>query len=214
MIEYSQWYQLLGEGKHQVNGKEVVVDLYELKKKLWLTLMSVNVLEGIRFYVSFACSWAFAEVKKMEGNAKIIKLICRDENVHLGFTQTILKLLPKDDPDFEKIRLETQEECVNLFKQAVKQEKEWAHYLFREGSMIGLNEQLLGDYVDWIANKRMTALGLPHTYKGGANPLPWTAKWIAGSEVQVAPQETEISSYTIGAVKQDVTQDTFKGFTL
>lgn len=214
LIEYSQWYQLLGEGKHQVNGKEVVVDLYELKKKLWLTLMSVNVLEGIRFYVSFACSWAFAEVKKMEGNAKIIKLICRDENVHLGFTQTILKLLPKDDPDFEKIRLETQEECVNLFKQAVKQEKEWAHYLFREGSMIGLNEQLLGDYVDWIANKRMTALGLPHTYKGGANPLPWTAKWIAGSEVQVAPQETEISSYTIGAVKQDVTQDTFKGFTL
>lgn len=214
LIEYSQWYQLLGEGKHQVNGKEVVVDLYELKKKLWLTLMSVNVLEGIRFYVSFACSWAFAEVKKMEGNAKIIKLICRDENVHLGFTQTILKLLPKDDPDFEKIRLETQDECVNLFKQAVKQEKEWAHYLFRDGSMIGLNEQLLGDYVDWIANKRMTALGLPHTYKGGANPLPWTAKWIAGSEVQVAPQETEISSYTIGAVKQDVTQDTFKGFTL
>ena len=210
LIEYSQWYQLLGEGKHQVNGKEVVVDLYELKKKLWLTLMSVNVLEGIRFYVSFACSWAFAEVKKMEGNAKIIKLICRDENVHLGFTQTILKLLPKDDPDFEKIRLETQDECVNLFKQAVKQEKEWAHYLFRDGSMIGLNEQLLGDYVDWIANKRMTALGLPHTYKGGANPLPWTAKWIAGSEVQVAPQETEISSYTIGAVKQDVTQDTFK----
>ena len=214
LIEYSQWYQLLGEGKHQVNGKEVVVDLYELKKKLWLTLMSVNVLEGIRFYVSFACSWAFAEVKKMEGNAKIIKLICRDENFHLGFTQTILKLLPKDDPDFEKIRLETQDECVNLFKQAVKQEKEWAHYLFRDGSMIGLNEQLLGDYVDWIANKRMTALGLPHTYKGGANPLPWTAKWIAGSEVQVAPQETEISSYTIGAVKQDVTQDTFKGFTL
>ena len=214
LIEYSQWYQLLGEGKHQVNGKEVVVDLYELKKKLWLTLMSVNVLEGIRFYVSFACSWAFAEVKKMEGNAKIIKLICRDENVHLGFTQTILKLLPKDDTDFEKIRVETQDECVNLFKQAVKQEKEWAHYLFRDGSMIGLNEQLLGDYVDWIANKRMTALGLPHTYKGGANPLPWTAKWIAGSEVQVAPQETEISSYTIGAVKQDVTQDTFKGFTL
>jgi len=214
LIEYSQWYQLLGEGKHQVNGKEVNVDLYELKKKLWLTLMSVNVLEGIRFYVSFACSWAFAEVKKMEGNAKIIKLICRDENVHLGFTQTILKLLPKDDADFEKIKTETMDEVVDMFRQAVEQEKAWAHYLFKDGSMIGLNQQLLSDYVEWIANKRLTGLGFQHLYKGGANPLPWTAKWIAGSEVQVAPQETEISSYMIGAVKQDVTEDTFKGFTL
>jgi len=214
LIEYSQWYQLLGEGKHNVNGKEIEVDLYELKKKLWLTLMSVNVLEGIRFYVSFACSWAFAEVKKMEGNAKIIKLICRDENVHLGFTQTILKLLPKDDSDFEKIRLETTDEVVDMFRQAVEQEKAWAHYLFKDGSMIGLNQQLLSDYVEWVANKRLTALGFQQLFKGGTNPLPWTAKWIAGSEVQVAPQETEISSYTIGAVKQDVTEETFKGFTL
>lgn len=214
LIEAVGYYKLLGVGKHVINGKEVVIDMYDLKKKLWLALMSVNVLEGIRFYVSFACSWAFAEVKKMEGNAKIIKLIARDENVHLAFTQTILKILPKDDPDFEKIRTETELECVEMFRSAVNQEKEWANYLFKDGSMIGLNESLLTEYVEWTANKRMSSLGLPSIYKGGSNPLPWTQKWIAGSDVQVAPQEVEVASYTISAIKQDVTKNTFDGFSL
>lgn len=214
LIEAIGYYNMLGTGTHTVNGKTVVVDMYELKRKLWLALMSVNVLEGIRFYVSFACSWAFAEVKKMEGNAKIIKLIARDENLHLAFTQTMLKLLPQDDADFEKIRQETEEECVEMFRKAVNQEREWAKFLFKEGSIVGLNEKLLVDYIEWIANKRMSSLKLPQIYKGGSNPLPWTQNWISGGEVQVAPQETEISSYTIGAVKQDVDNDTFKGFSL
>jgi len=212
--EYSNWYQCLGEGTHTVNGKTVEISKYELKKKLWLAIASVNVLEGIRFYVSFACSWAFAELKKMEGNAKIIKLIARDENVHLGFTQSLLKLLPQDDPDYQRIREETQEEMIRLYESAVEQEKVWAHYLFRDGSMIGLNEQLLADYIEWIAHKRMTAVGLPNRFKGGSNPLPWTAKWIAGADVQVAPQETEITSYVIGGTKQDVTENTFSGLSL
>jgi ribonucleoside-diphosphate reductase beta chain len=184
------------------------------KKALWLALMSVNVLEGIRFYVSFACSWAFAEVKKMEGNAKIIKFIARDENLHLAGTQTLLKLLPKDDPDFVKIAEETKDDCVNLFVDAVNQEKAWASYLFKNGSMIGLNEQLLCDYVEFIAHKRMTGVGLPCPYKNISNPLPWTQKWIAGAEVQVAPQETEINSYVIGGTKQDVDQNSFANFKL
>jgi ribonucleoside-diphosphate reductase beta chain len=187
---------------------------YEHKKKLWLALMSVNILEGIRFYVSFACSWAFAELKKMEGNAKIIKLIARDENLHLASTQTLLKLLPKDDPDYAKIEVEMREEAIALFKSAVEQEKKWAEYLFKNGSMIGLNYQVLSEYVEWIANKRMTAVGLPTLYKTGANPLPWTQKWIAGSDVQVAPQQVQLSSYIIGGVKQDVSTDSFKGFAL
>ena len=187
---------------------------YEHKKALWMALMSVNVLEGIRFYVSFACSWAFAEVKKMEGNAKIIKFIARDENLHLAGTQTLLKLLPKDDPDFAKIAEETKDECIKLFVDAVDQEKRWAEYLFKDGSMIGLNEQLLREYVEHIANKRMTAVGLPCPYKNTTNPLPWTQKWIAGAEVQVAPQETEISAYIIGGTKQDVTENSFNGFKL
>ena len=184
------------------------------KKALWLALMSVNVLEGVRFYVSFACSWAFAEVKRMEGNAKIIKFIARDENLHLAGTQQLLKALPKEDEEFAQIASETRDECVNLFVGAVEQEKAWASYLFKDGSMVGLNETLLSEYIEWIANKRMTAVGLPTTYKGGSNPLPWTQKWISGAEVQVAPQETEITSYVNGGVKKDVNSDTFKGFSL
>jgi len=214
LIESSRWYQLLGEGTHTVNGKKIVVDLYDLKKKLWLCLASVNVLEGIRFYVSFACSWAFAELKKMEGNAKIIKFIARDENVHLASTQQLMKLLPTDDKDYAKIAKECEVEVIAMYEDAVEQEKAWADYLFSDGSMIGLNAQLLREYVEWIANKRMTAVGLPSQYKGGSNPLPWTQKWIAGGDVQVAPQETEISSYVVGGTKQDVTEDSFKGFSL
>ena len=215
LLNMAQWYNLLGEGVHKVNGRGHRVTLYDLKRLLWLSLMSVNVLEGLRFYVSFACSWAFAEVKKMEGNAKIIKLICRDENVHLASTQALLKLLPKDDPDFERIRQETQAECVEMFRRAADQEKAWAHYLFQNGSMIGLNETLLCDYVDFICAKRMAAVGLHCDWKTpSSNPLPWTNKWIAGDEVQVAPQQTQISSYVTGAVKQDVNDDSFRGFSL
>jgi len=218
LIETSMWYNLLGEGTHQVTSnreaRNVKVDLYELKKKLYLALMSVNILEGVRFYVSFACSWAFAEAKKMEGNAKIIKFIARDENLHLGSTQLLLKTLPKDDPDFVKIAEETVDECVQMFVDAVEQEKAWAHYLFKDGSMIGLNEQLLGDYIEYIAGRRMEKVSLPKVYNQTQNPLPWTQKWISGSDVQVAPQEVELSSYTIGAVKQDVDENTFSGLSL
>jgi ribonucleoside-diphosphate reductase beta chain len=187
---------------------------YEHKKALWLCLNAVNALEAVRFYVSFACSWNFAEQKKMEGNAKIIKFIARDENVHLAGTQQLIKFLPKEDPDFAKIAEETKEECTQIFLEVVKQEKTWAAYLMKDGSMIGLNERLLCDYVEWISHKRMTAVGLDSPFVGGANPLPWTQSWIAGGEVQVAPQQTQISSYIVGGVKNDVTEESFKGFSL
>jgi ribonucleoside-diphosphate reductase beta chain len=210
------WYNLLGEGTHQINGtRNVKVDLYELKKLLWLTLMSVNILEGVRFYVSFACSWAFAELKKMEGNAKIIKLIARDENLHLGSTQLMLRTLKnKDDPDFAKIAEETKDECIKMFVDAVDQEKAWANYLFKDGSMIGLNAALLSDYIEYICTRRMKHVDLESPYNVKNNPLPWTQKWISGAEVQVAPQETEITSYVSGGTKQDVSEETFKGFSL
>jgi ribonucleoside-diphosphate reductase beta chain len=214
LIENASYYNLLGEGTHTVNGKKVVVDMYELKKKLWLALMSVNILEGVRFYVSFACSWAFAELKKMEGNAKIIKFIARDENLHLGSTQLLLKTLKKDDPAFERIARETEAECIQMFVDAVDQEKAWAEYLFKDGSMLGLNKELLSQYIEHIAMKRMNNAGLPKIYNQTSNPLPWTQKWIAGGDVQVAPQETEITSYINGGTKQDVNEDTFKGFSL
>ncbi len=184
------------------------------KRNLWMCMQSANALEGVRFYVSFACSWAFAELKKMEGNAKIIKFIARDENTHLASTTTMIKLLRKE-PGYEKIAKDTEQECVDLFLKVIEQEKQWAKYLFRNGSMIGLNESILMDYVEWIGAKRMRAVGLTCPYQvPQMNPLPWTEKWIAGSSVQVAPQETEITSYITGGVKQDVDEGTLKGLSL
>ena len=211
--DISKYYDDLIWFNHQIISANTLPQfLYDHKKALWLCLNAVNSLEGVRFYVSFACSWNFAEQKKMEGNAKIIKFIARDENVHLASTQQLLKILPKEDADFAKIAEETREECIDMFYKVVAQEKQWANYLFKDGSMIGLNESLLCDYIDHIAAKRMGAIGL--NGKAGSNPLPWTQKWIAGAEVQVAPQETEITSYIVGGVNQDVTTDTFKGFSL
>ena len=180
-----------------------------------MCMQSANALEGIRFYVSFACSWAFAELKKMEGNAKIIKFICRDENVHLASTTTMLKLLKKEDKDFAKIARDTEAESTQLYINVIEQEKKWAEYLFANGSMIGLNENILKQYVEWIGCKRMRAVGLqcPYTVPQ-INPLPWTDKWISGGSVQVAPQETEISSYVVGGVKKDVDDTTLKGLSL
>ena len=183
-------------------------DPYYHKKTLWMCLQAANALEGIRFYVSFACAWAFAELKKMEGNAKIIKFIARDENVHLASTTYMLKTLVKEDKDYEKISKETEKESIQVYIDVIKQEKEWAEYLFKDGSMIGLNEKLLSDYVEWIGAKRMRAIGLTCPYTAGRiNPLPWTEKWISGRNVQPAPQETEISSFVVGGVKQDVDQE-------
>lgn len=189
--------------------------LYDHKTALWLCLNAVNALEGVRFYVSFACSWAFAELKKMEGNAKIIKFIARDENVHLASTQQLIKLLKKDDPDFAKIAEETKEEVKQMFFDVAEQEKAWADYLFKDGSMIGLNAKLLHEYVDYITSKRMYSIGIGDSRVSSTNdPLPWTQKWISGGEVQVAPQETEITSYVVGGIKKDVDTETFKGFSL
>jgi ribonucleoside-diphosphate reductase beta chain len=214
-ISYSRYFELLGVGQHTVNGETITIDMYELKKKLFLCLMSVYILEGIRFYVSFACSWAFAELKKMEGNAKVIKFIARDENTHLAASTSIIRSLIKDDKDMERIRQETEKQVSDMFVAAIEQEKEWAKYLFKDGSMIGLNEKLLGDYVEWIGCRRMRAMNYhcPYTVSQ-SNPLPWTEKWIGGGNVQVAPQETEITSYITGGVKQDVTAESMKGLSL
>jgi len=185
------------------------------KQALWMCMLSANALEGIRFYVSFACSWAFAELKKMEGNAKIIKFIARDENVHLAGTTTIIKNMLKEDPDFVKISKDFEQRAIDLFVKVIEQEKEWARYLFKDGSMIGLNEQILCDYIEWIGCKRMRAIGLPCPFSvQKLNPLPWTEKWIGGGNVQVAPQETEITSYITGGVKQDVDNKTLSELSL
>ena len=189
----------------------------ELKRKLYRAVANVNILEGIRFYVSFACSFAFGELKLMEGSAKIISLIARDENQHLVITQNILnKWREGDDPEMEEIAKEEEPVIIDMFKRTVEEEKAWAEYLFKDGSMIGLNDKLLAQYVEWIANRRMKAIGLKPIYDIPAknNPLPWTEHWISSKGLQVAPQETEVESYVVGGIKQDVKKDTFAGFQL
>jgi len=196
------------------NTKETLNDV---KRKLYRAVANVNILEGIRFYVSFACSFAFGELKLMEGSAKIISLIARDENQHLALTQNILnKWKEGDDPEMQKIAKEEEEWVYKMFDRAVNEEKRWADYLFRDGSMIGLNDKLLQQYVEWIANRRLKAIGLKPQYDIPANnnPLPWTQHWISSKGLQVAPQETQVQSYVVGGIKQDVKKDTFSGFKL
>ena len=189
----------------------------DLKKHLYRAVANVNILEGIRFYVSFACSFAFGELKLMEGSAKIISLIARDENQHLALTQNIINNWRKgDDPDMVEIVKEEEQWTYEMFDRCVHEEKMWAEYLFKDGSMIGLNDKLLHQYVEWIANKRMKSIGLKPQYDIPArnNPLPWTEHWISSKGLQVAPQETEVESYVVGGIKQDVKKDTFSGFKL
>jgi ribonucleoside-diphosphate reductase beta chain len=194
-----------------------IADRRDLKRKLYRAIANVNILEGIRFYVSFACSFAFGELKLMEGSAKIISLIARDESQHLVLTQKILKKWAEgDDPEMQEIAEEEKENVRQMFVDAVNQEKEWANYLFSEGSMIGLNERLLSQYVEWIANRRMKAIGLDPAFDIPAknNPLPWTEHWLNSKGQQNAPQETEIESYIVGGIKQDVEANTFSNFQL
>ena len=194
-----------------------VLEIKEVKRKLYRAVANVNILEGIRFYVSFACSFAFGELKLMEGSAKIISLIARDENQHLVITQSILNNWRKgDDPDMVEIMKEEEEWTYQMFDKCVNEEKKWAEYLFKDGSMIGLNDKLLYQYVEWIANKRIKAIGLKPQYDIPLknNPLPWTTHWISSKGLQVAPQETEVESYMVGGIKQDVKKDTFSGFKL
>jgi len=211
--KYDEFIEL---GRRKLLGLKV--DEYELYKALYLALISVNILEGIRFFVSFACSFAFGESKSMEGSAKIISLIARDEAQHLAITQHILKCYQKHENDkvMNKVMKDCEQEVYAMYEDAVKQEKEWSEFLFQHGSMIGLSTQLLGNYVEFIANKRLRAIGLNPIYNISStnNPLPWTSHWFNSRGLQNAPQETEIESYVIGGIKQDVNDDTFKGFAL
>lgn len=233
LILESQLYQIHGNDvwyRQKEDGSVVVansrdelmtgewknVTLFELKRKLYLCLQSINALEAIRFYVSFACSFSFAERGLMEGNAKIIKLIARDEALHLTGTQHILNIMASgiDDPDFKQIAEDCREESIQLFQEVVEQEKEWAKYLFKDGSMIGLNEEILIQYVEYIANIRMNAIGLGTPYPIKNNPIPWINAWLTSDNVQVAPQEVEISSYLVGQIDAQVDTTEFGGFEL
>lgn len=216
LIEHTQAYNLHGEGNHEVNGETLVVSMRSLKEKLFCAICALNALEAIRFYVSFACSFAFAERELLEGNAKIIKLIARDESLHLTATQHILNIWAsgKDDPEMKIISEELKHKSKEIFLEVVEQEKDWANYLFKDGSMIGINADILKQYIEYISNQRMSAIGLEPCFDIKSNPLPWINSYLSSDNVQVAPQETEISSYLVGQVDSSVDADDFDDFDL
>ncbi|QCI20915.1 ribonucleotide-diphosphate reductase subunit beta [Buchnera aphidicola (Hyperomyzus lactucae)] len=216
LIKMTSYWHLLGEGVHVVNGNKININLNLLKKRLYLCLISVNVLEAIRFYVSFACSFAFAERELMEGNAKIIRLIARDESLHLTGTQHILNLLSNinNNENMEDIVRECKKEAINIFILAAEQEKKWAEYLFQNGSMLGLNKDIICQYIEYITNTRMHAIGFTMPFKKQSNPIPWINNWLTSDNIQTAPQETEISSYLVGQIDSEVSDHEFKKFKL
>jgi ribonucleoside-diphosphate reductase beta chain len=216
VILTTQLLQSQGDGTYEVEGRSIEVSTRKLKERLYLAVCSVNALEAIRFYVSFACSFAFAERELLEGNAKIIKLIARDEALHLTGTQHILNnwMSGKDDPEMKEISATMRKEGLQIFLDVVEQEKEWAQYLFKDGSMIGLNAEILNQYIEYISNQRLTAIGFDAPFDIKSNPLPWMNAYLVSDNVQVAPQETEISSYLVGQVDSTVDADDFDDFDL
>ncbi|HCH70026.1 MAG TPA: ribonucleotide-diphosphate reductase subunit beta [Colwellia sp.] len=216
VILTTQLLQSQGDGTYEVESRSIEVNTRKLKERLYLAVCSVNALEAIRFYVSFACSFAFAERELLEGNAKIIKLIARDEALHLTGTQHILNnwMSGKDDPEMKEISTTMRKEGLQIFLDVVEQEKEWAQYLFKDGSMIGLNAEILNQYIEYISNQRLTAIGFDAPFDIKSNPLPWMNAYLVSDNVQVAPQETEISSYLVGQVDSTVDSDDFDDFDL
>jgi ribonucleoside-diphosphate reductase beta chain len=216
LILYSQLYNLHGEGKHTSEGVEHDVTLRKLKEKLYLAVCSVNALEAIRFYVSFACSFAFSERSLLEGNSKLIRLIARDEALHLTGTQHMLNIWKNgtDDLEMQEISIEMEDQGRQIFLDVVEQEKEWADYLFKDGSMIGLNAAIIKEYIEYISHQRMTAIGLKSPFNVKSNPLPWMNSYLTSDNVQVAPQEAEISSYLVGQIDSSVASGEFSDFDL
>ncbi|RHW77098.1 class Ia ribonucleoside-diphosphate reductase subunit beta [Colwellia sp. RSH04] len=216
VILTTQLLQSQGEGQYEVEGQIFDVSKRKLKERLYLAVCSVNALEAIRFYVSFACSFAFAERELLEGNAKIIRLIARDEALHLTGTQHILNnwAAGKDDLEMKEISEQMKGEGLQIFLDVVEQEKEWAQYLFKDGSMIGLNAEILNQYIEYISNQRLAALGFDAPFTIKSNPLPWMNAYLVSDNVQVAPQESEISSYLVGQVDSTVDADDFDDFDL
>jgi len=176
------------------------------REQIYLTLISINILEALRFYVSFVCSFAFAENKKMIGNAKIISKIRGDEAIHLTITKSILDILHREKEEgFVDVAAKMKDEAYQMFLDAAKQEKDWATYLFKDGSIIGLNEKILHGYIEWLTDSRLANLGWEKHF-GTKNPIGgWINNWMNPSSKQVAPQETELdNSYKIGASVNDI----------
>ncbi|HXP51039.1 MAG TPA: ribonucleotide-diphosphate reductase subunit beta, partial [Bacteroidia bacterium] len=190
----TKYYDLLLDevAKYRLN----LTSQYKVRRAAWMALQAINALEGIRFFVSFACSFSFGDSGRMVGNATEIKMIANDELLHVAFTTALLRILPEDYPEFAEIERECREEAFALFMDVVAEERLWNAYLFSKGSLIGLNQEILDQYLSFMAAKRMRAIGMEYPDEvPRTNPLPMMGRWLNEGDSQPAPQETEITSY-------------------
>jgi len=188
----------------------------DIKDNIFNCILATNVMEGLVFYVSFACSFYFGYRGKMEGNAKIIKFIQRDESQHFAITQNLLKILRDQDCEgFKEVVKRNEEKVYAMYEQAVKNEIEWAEYLFSKGGLLGLNTDVLAGYTKWLGDNRLRSLGYRKIFNQKENPIAgWLDGYLDSSKVQTANQETEQGSYKVGARNTDVSDEAFDGFNL
>ena len=220
LIEYASWFNLLGIGKHVINGMDLTLSVFELKCLVYKAIIALYILEGVRFYASFACSFAFVERELMDGNGNIIKLIARDENLHAAGGMHVINIWRSgnDDPEMLEVMASCREDVLAMFKEAARQECDWADYLFKDGAIIGLNAKILKKYIMELTDIRMRDIGLlkdssiPKTNE--SQVLPWMHAYITSDDVQVAPQESEILSYITAGTDGTLSDDDFNDFDL
>lgn len=202
----TKYYDDLLYGVQVYNSQTTNTQPEDLYLSLFKCMVAVYALEAIRFYVSFACSYSFVERKLMEGNGKIIGLINRDEFLHQGGTHFILTrwLRGVDCPEMSKVVQENQHLITEIFKQVAEQEKEWSKWLFKEGTVIGLNEKIVNQYVEYRTDKCLIELGQAPLFGITKDPLPWVSAYTNSADVQIAPQESELSSYIVGGLDSDI----------
>lgn len=217
------WDSILSDQEVTRRAKEIKndYDIFfenegDIKDKIFNALLSTQITEGLSFYSSFVCSFFFAARGKMEGNGKIIKLIARDENLHVAVSNNVLHYLrDNEDEGFKETVKKNEQKVYEAYQMAVKHEKRWADYLFSKGSLLGLNADILKQYVEWLANNRLASLGYKRIFEIKKNPLgTWYDQFMNSDKVQVAPQETEISSYKIGARNTQINHSEFSDIDL
>ena len=188
----------------------------DIKQTIFDAIICTNITEGVSFYTSFICSFFFGYKGLMEGSAKIIGEIARDENLHVAITQNIIKnWRNREEEGFQDVLAKNEDKIYELFRLAVNNEKEWANYLFSKGSLLGLNEEILHAYIEWLANTRLLSIGCKRLFDQKKNPVSgWSNRYFDSSAVQVAPQETEVESYLVGNANTKIDDDTFKDMVL
>lgn len=210
---YNECYELIIEMQYKIiKNLEITPEFMKaLKKSVIKLLVVINILEGVRFYSGFACIWALNKSQGfVEGTSKNLKFICRDENQHLALTQKMLQILRKvKEEGFQEEYEEMRETIINLYKEAYYEEEAWIDYLFQHGSTIGLNAEISKQYLKYIINRRLKAIGENIIFSGfNENPIPWIESYINMDKNEVLPQEGEILNYITGGINKDVKVDT------